>query len=122
VSLRVVQTPESLADIALQADYYARKENIPLAQRFTDAVKTTVQLLGSHPWIGKETDYTHPSSPKFGCSRYGNHSTSISFSTAFAATPSTSCASFTVCATSLAACLIRRARNSFSPYNFLRLR
>ena len=60
MSLRVVQTPESLADIALQADYYARMENIVLAQRFTDAVKITVRLLASHPWIGKQTDYAHP--------------------------------------------------------------
>lgn len=60
MSLRVVQTPESLADIALQADYYARRENIALAQRFTEAVKTTVRLLAGHPWIGKETDYAHP--------------------------------------------------------------
>ncbi len=60
MSLRVVQTPESLTDIALQADYYAQRENVALAQRFTDAVKTTVRLLASHPWIGKETDYAHP--------------------------------------------------------------
>jgi toxin ParE1/3/4 len=60
VSLRVVQTPESLADIALQADYYAQRENVALAQRFTDAVKATVRLLTGHPWIGKETDYAHP--------------------------------------------------------------
>ena len=60
MSLRVVQTPESLADIALQADYYAQRENVALAQRFTDAVKTTVRLLATHPWIGKETDYAHP--------------------------------------------------------------
>jgi toxin ParE1/3/4 len=60
VSLRVVQTPESLADIALQADYYSQRENIALAQRFTDAVKITVRLLANHPWIGKETDYAHP--------------------------------------------------------------
>ena len=60
MSLRVVQTPESLADIALQADYYAQRENVALAQRFTDAVKATVRLLVVHPWIGKETDYTHP--------------------------------------------------------------
>jgi toxin ParE1/3/4 len=60
VTLRVVQTPESLADIALQADYYAQRENVALAQRFTDAVKSTVWLLAGHPRIGKETDYTHP--------------------------------------------------------------
>ena len=60
MSLRVVQTPESLADIALQADYYAQRESIALAQRFTDAIKTTVRLLATHPWIGKETDYAHP--------------------------------------------------------------
>jgi toxin ParE1/3/4 len=60
VSLRVLQTPESLADVALQADYYARKEGVALAQRFTDAIKITVRLLAGHPWIGKETDYTHP--------------------------------------------------------------
>ena len=59
MSLRVVQTPESLADIALQADYYAHRENIALAQRFTDAVKTTVRLLATHPRIGKQTDYDH---------------------------------------------------------------
>ena len=59
MSLRVVQTPESLADIALQADYYAGKEGIILAQRFTEAVKVTVRLLASHPWIGKETGYSH---------------------------------------------------------------
>ena len=35
-------------------------ENIVLAQRFTDAVKITVRLLASHPWIGKQTDYAHP--------------------------------------------------------------
>ena len=55
MSLRVVQTPESLADIALQADYYAQRESIALAQRFTDAIKVTVRLLANHPWIGKET-------------------------------------------------------------------
>ena len=60
MSLRVVQTPESLADIALQSDYYAHRENIALAQRFTDAVKATVRLLATHPRIGKETDYEHP--------------------------------------------------------------
>ncbi len=60
MSLRVVQTPESLADIALQADYYVQSENIALAQRFTDAVKATVRLLAVHPWIGKETDYPNP--------------------------------------------------------------
>ena len=60
MSLRVVQTPESLADIALQADYYAHRENIALAQRFTDVVKATVRLLATHPRIGKETDYEHP--------------------------------------------------------------
>lgn len=60
MSLRVVQTPESLADIGLQADYYARQENLVLAQRFTEAVKTTVRLLAVAPWIGKETDYAHP--------------------------------------------------------------
>jgi len=60
VSLRVVQTPESLADIALRADYYAQRENVALAERFTDAVKITVRLLASHPWIGKETEYAHP--------------------------------------------------------------
>ena len=60
MSLRVVQTPESLADLALQADYYARKENIALARRYTDAVSATVRLLAAHPWIGKETDYPHP--------------------------------------------------------------
>lgn len=60
MSLRVVQTPESLADIALQADYYAQKEGVTLAHRFTEAVKTTARLLTMHPWIGKKTDYTHP--------------------------------------------------------------
>ena len=60
MSLRVVQTPESLADIALQADYYAQRESVALAQRFTDAIKNTVRLLATHPWIGKETDYAHP--------------------------------------------------------------
>ena len=60
MSLRVVQTPESLADIALQADYYAHRENIALAQRFTNAVKTTVRLLATHPRIGKQTDCEHP--------------------------------------------------------------
>ncbi len=59
MSLRVVQTPESLADIALQADHYAQRENVALAQRFTDAVITAVRLLASHPWIGKETNYAH---------------------------------------------------------------
>ena len=60
MSLRVVQTPESLADIVRQADYYARRENVALAKRFTEAIKATAQLLASHPWIGKETDYAHP--------------------------------------------------------------
>lgn len=60
MSLRVVQTPESLADIALQADYYAQRENVALAQRFIEAIKTTVRLLASHPWLGKETHYDHP--------------------------------------------------------------
>ncbi len=60
MSLRVVQTPESLADIALQADYDAHRENIALAQRFTDTVKTTVRLVATHPRIGKQTDYEHP--------------------------------------------------------------
>src|SRR5689334_18369524 len=60
VSLRVVQTPESLADIALQADYYAGKESIALAQRFTDAVKITVRLMADNPLVGKATGYTHP--------------------------------------------------------------
>ena len=60
MSLRVVQTPEALADIALQADYYAHRENFALAQRFTDAVKTTVRLLATHPRIGKQADYEHP--------------------------------------------------------------
>ena len=59
MSLRVVQTPESLADIALQAEYYAREQNIALAERYIDAVKTTVRLLAGHPRIGKETDYAH---------------------------------------------------------------
>ena len=60
MSLRVVQTPESLADVALQADYYAQRENVALAQRFTNAVKNAVRLLASHPRIGKETDYSQP--------------------------------------------------------------
>ena len=60
MSLRVVQTPESLADVALQADYYAQKESFVLAQRFTEAVKATVRLLAVHPSIGKKTDYAHP--------------------------------------------------------------
>ena len=60
MSLRVVQTPESLADIALQADYYAQRENIILAQRFTEAIKATVRLLAVHPSLGKKTDYAHP--------------------------------------------------------------
>ena len=47
MSLRVVQTPESLADIA------SAKESV-------DAVNATVRLLATHPWIGKDTDYTHP--------------------------------------------------------------
>ena len=60
MNLRVVQTPESLADIALQADYYSRREDIALAERFTDAVKNTVKLLVAHPGIGKATDYANP--------------------------------------------------------------
>jgi len=36
MSLRVVQTPESLADIALQADYSAERENVALAQHCMD--------------------------------------------------------------------------------------
>ena len=60
MSLRVVQTPESLADIALQADYYARQDGVVLAARFAEAVKSSVRLLAGHPWIGKETDYQHP--------------------------------------------------------------
>lgn len=60
MSLRVVQTPESLADIALQAEYYADRENVALAQRFIEAVTGTVRLLASHPWLGKEADYEHP--------------------------------------------------------------
>ncbi len=60
MSLRVVQTPESLADIALQAAYYAQRENMALAQRFTEMVKATVRLLAIHPRLGKETDYDHP--------------------------------------------------------------
>lgn len=58
--MRVVQTPESLADVALRAEYYADLENLALAQRFIDAVQGTVRLLALHPWIGKETDYVHP--------------------------------------------------------------
>jgi len=42
VKLRVVQTPESLADVALQADYYAQRENVALAQRFIEAIQATV--------------------------------------------------------------------------------
>lgn len=60
MSLRVVQTPESLTDLALQADCYARKESVALAQRFIEAVKVTVRLLASHPRIGKEAGYSHP--------------------------------------------------------------
>ncbi len=60
MSLRVVQTPESLADIALQAEGYAQRANVALAERFTEALKITVRLLADHPWIGKETDYPHP--------------------------------------------------------------
>lgn len=60
MSLRVVQTPESLADLALQAEYYAQKDGIALAVRFAEAVKASVRLLSHHPWIGKETHYRHP--------------------------------------------------------------
>jgi toxin ParE1/3/4 len=60
MSLRVVQTPGSLADIALQTDYYALRENTALAERFINEVKATVRLLAGHPWIGKKTDYSHP--------------------------------------------------------------
>ena len=42
MKLRVVQTPESLADVALQADYYAQRENVALAQRFIEAIQATV--------------------------------------------------------------------------------
>ncbi len=28
--------------------------------RYADAVAVAVRLLAAHPWIGKETDYTHP--------------------------------------------------------------
>ena len=52
-----------------------------------------------------------PSLSRFGSSSCGSHSTGISFSTAFAATPSTSCESLTVGATSRDACSIRRGRN-----------
>jgi plasmid stabilization system protein ParE len=60
VSLRVIQTPESLADIALQADYYAQRETITLAERYTDAVKATVRLLADQPGIGRPSGYAHP--------------------------------------------------------------
>lgn len=60
MSLRVVQTPESLADIALQAVWYADKESAALAERFTAAVQATVRFLATHPRIGKEADYDHP--------------------------------------------------------------
>ena len=60
MSLRIVQTPDSLADVALQADYYAQQDGIALAQRFIEAIQATVRLLAVHPSVGKKTDYTHP--------------------------------------------------------------
>ena len=60
MSLRVVQTPESLADIALQAEYYTGTESIILAERFIEAFTSTVHMLAEHPLIGKKTDYAHP--------------------------------------------------------------
>lgn len=60
MSLRVVQTQESLADVALQASYYAQKENVVLAERFIEAVKITVRLLAIHPSPGKKTDFDNP--------------------------------------------------------------
>ena len=59
MSRRIVQSPESLADVALQADYYAQKEDIALAERFIAEVKATVRLLANHPYIGKETRYAN---------------------------------------------------------------
>jgi plasmid stabilization system protein ParE len=60
VSLRVVQTPESLNDIALQAEYYATQGGVALAASFAEAIKSSVRLLAVHPWIGKVTGYDHP--------------------------------------------------------------
>ena len=57
MSLRVVQTPESLADIALQAEYFATVSDMALARRFIDSIKVTVRLLADHPGIGRATNY-----------------------------------------------------------------
>jgi len=45
VSLKVVKTPEAMADLALQADYYAEHGGIRLAERFGGAVKAAIRLL-----------------------------------------------------------------------------
>jgi toxin ParE1/3/4 len=59
LSLRVVQTPESLADIALEAEYYFERGGLSLASRFVDAVKASIRLLAQHPGIGKETAFAN---------------------------------------------------------------
>ncbi len=60
MSLRVVHTSEALQDITLQADYYAAKENVVLAERFIESLKRTVQMLSVHPLLGKLAGYRHP--------------------------------------------------------------
>jgi plasmid stabilization system protein ParE len=60
MSLRAVRSPEALADIALQAEYYAANSGIHLAARFVEAVNSTVSFLALHPWIGKRRRFRHP--------------------------------------------------------------
>lgn len=60
---KILRTPLAQQDVIDLADYLAKQENLPLARRFKDSLRRTLQFLSSMPGLGIRYE---EAGPKYG--------------------------------------------------------